>query len=350
MLLVSRIVAAFVLAVAGFQLATVTRLRDVVDGDAARALLVVGLVVVGGLVGWIAGGWLAPVLRRRLQRVGERPSERTGPELVVGAGGLMLGLVVSALLSIPLARIETLGPYLLLPVTLVVAWSAAELFASRHRDILHLFGVDVEDEAALAAGRPKLLDVSTLVDGRVADVVASGFLEGELVVPVFVLEELQRIADDAGDVRSAHGRRGLKVVTRLRTARRLATTEDDAPGVVGVEARVVEVARRTGRTIVTADGSVAAAAAAAGVDALNLNELANALKPEFVPGEQISIKLVREGREPGQGVGYLDDGTMVIVDQGSDRVGATVDVEVASTLQSPSGKLVFTKLRKQARQ
>ncbi len=341
MILVSRIVAALILGIAGFQLGDNSGLTDRLPGYAEIALNFGILILLGVIMGWFVGGLLGKLLQRSLGGLNERAADRSGSELVVGALGLIVGLAVSALLSLPVSQLKPIGPYLLLPMTLIISYVAAELAASKHRDILRLFGARVEDGAS-----GKLLDTSALIDGRVADVALSGFLEGELVVPVFVLEELQRIADSSDDVRRARGRRGLEVVTRLRKAKRLATVDEDPAGIEQVDSKLVRLASDRTWVIVTNDVALQKIADAQGVRVLNVNELANALKPEFVPGERFDLKVVREGKERGQGVGYLDDGTMVIVDGGAAAVGDTVEVEVSSMLQSPTGKLVFSRIGK----
>ncbi len=344
MIFVSRIVVALILGIAGFQLGDNSGLNERLPGYAEIALNFGVLILLGVIMGWFVGGLLGKLLERALGGVNERAADRSGSELVVGAIGLIVGLAVSALLSLPVSQLEPIGPYLLLPMTLVIAYVAAELSAAKHRDILRLFGAKVEGEGA----RGKLLDTSALIDGRVADVALAGFLEGDLVVPVFVLEELQHIADSDDAVRRARGRRGLEVVTRLRKARRLSTIDDDPIGVQQVDSKLVRLATEHRWVIVTTDVALAKVAGAQGATVLNVIELANALKPDFVPGERFELKVVREGKETGQGVGYLDDGTMVIVDQGSDSLGETVEVEVSSMLQSPTGKLVFTRLHRAA--
>lgn len=342
MVLVSRIVAALILGIAGYQLGDNSGLTERLPGYAEIAFNFGLLILLGVIMGWFVGGLLGKLLQRSLGGLNERAADRSGSELVVGALGLIVGLAVSALLSLPVSQLEPIGPYLLLPMTLIVAYVSAELAASKHRDILRLFGARVEGDGA----RSKLLDTSALIDGRVADVALAGFLEGELVVPVFVLEELQRIADSSDDVRRARGRRGLEVVTRLRKAKRLATVDEDPIGIEQVDSKLVRLAADRGWMIVTNDVALQKVADAQAVSVLNVNELANALKPEFVPGERFDLKVVREGKERGQGVGYLDDGTMVIVDGGANAVGETIEVEVSSMLQSPTGKLVFSRLLK----
>jgi uncharacterized protein YacL len=338
-ILISRIVAAVICGLFGYQLGANTDLGHRVPNYAEAAVRYGVLILLGLVLGWVLGGLLGKILQRRLRGVRERFAARSGSEVVVMAVGLIVGLAISALLSLPVAQLDPIGPYLMLPMTLIIAYVAAETAAAKHRDILRLFGVRAESDGA----RSKLLDTSALIDGRIATVSKSGFLEGDLVVPVFVLEELQHIADSSDDRRRARGRRGLEIVTGLRKARRLVTIDDDPREIPAVDGKLVKLAASNGWAIVTTDVNLARVAEAQSVPVLNVNELANALKPEFVPGEQFDVKVVREGKEAGQGVGYLDDGTMVIVDQGRDSMGETIAVEVSSMLQSPTGKLVFAR-------
>lgn len=342
MILASRIVSALILGIVGYQLGERSDLTSRLPTYGEVAFNFGLLILLGVIGGWLIGGLLGKLLERAIEKVSSNAVERSGSELVIGMVGLIVGLAVSALLSIPVSQLDPIGTYLLLPMTLIIAYVCAELAAAKHHDILRMFGVRVESGGAPA----KLLDTSALIDGRVADVVLAGFLEGELVVPVFVLEELQHIADADDDVRRARGRRGLEVVTRLRKLQRVSTIDEDFIATTAVDAKLVRLAAERSWVIVTNDVALAKVAAAQDVLVLNVNELANALKPEFVPGERFEIKVLREGKERGQGIGYLDDGTMVIVDGGSESIGARVEVEVASMLQSPTGKLVFTRIGK----
>ncbi|MCW2950356.1 MAG: PilT protein domain protein [Thermoleophilia bacterium] len=349
LILVSRIVTALLLGVLGFQLGHGSALTEHIPyAETARTYGI--FIAIGAIVGWLLGGLVGVFLRRVLARFNTRAADRSGPELVVGTIGLLVGLTASALLSLPLSQLAPVGPYLLLPMTLIVAYVAAELAAAKHREILNLFGIDgsTANAATQKPSQPKVLDTSALIDGRIADIVEAGFLEGELVVPLFVLEQLQAIADAVEPVRRARGRRGLEMVTRLRKAKRVTTT-DEAPSENGpAEQPLVGLAIAHEWALVTADIHLAKVAAAHDVTVLNVNRLANAVKVDMVPGERFEVQVVREGKAAGQGVGYLDDGTMVVVEGGSETLGATVEVEVSSVLQSPTGKLVFTRIAEDA--
>jgi uncharacterized protein YacL len=195
--------------------------------------------------------------------------------------------------------------------------------------------------------RPNVLDSSTIIDGRIADLAESGLFQSRFVVPSFVVDELQEAAESGDKLRRTRGRRGLDVLSRLRGGKSiemevLSPRDDDDDGATN-EARVVGMARGLSGRIITADPNVVKIAAVRGVQAINVNDLALALRPVFVPGDPLDVRLVKPGEEPGQAVGYLDDGTMVVVEHGRDQIGRTVAVAVTSTLQTSAGRLVFAR-------
>jgi uncharacterized protein YacL len=192
----------------------------------------------------------------------------------------------------------------------------------------------------------RLVDTSAIIDGRLVDVMKTRFLSGAVVIPDFVLDELQRVADSADALKRARGRRGLEIVEELKASANGGFTvrAADYPELEGVDAKLVRMAQEVGGSIVTTDYNLNKVAQIQGVEVLNVNELANALKPAVLPGEPLQVKVIREGREYDQGVGYLQDGTMIVVEGGRGAVGTEITVEVTSVLQSPSGKMIFTKL------
>jgi uncharacterized protein YacL len=191
------------------------------------------------------------------------------------------------------------------------------------------------------------VDTSAIIDGRIADLAATGFIEGPLVIPQFVLRELQQIADATEPRRRTRGKRGFEVVQRLqRLPGSLAEVDaTDVPGVADVDEKLLALARARGAKVITTDYNLNKRAEVSGVAVLNVNDLANALKPAVVAGEAMRVDVLREGKEAGQGVAYLDDGTMVVVDQGKRWIGQTVDVAVTSVLQTSAGRIIFTRLR-----
>ena len=191
--------------------------------------------------------------------------------------------------------------------------------------------------------RYRILDTSVIIDGRVADIVEVGFLDGTLVVPQFVLKELQYVADSSDSIRRNRGRRGLDILHRMQKMAgvEVSISDLDFPDIKDVDLKLIEVAKALAGRIVTNDFNLNKVAQLRGVDVLNINELANALKPVALPGELMNVFILKEGKEPNQGVAYLDDGTMVVVDNARSRIGRHVDIAVTSVLQTTAGRMIF---------
>ncbi|MHB8109207.1 MAG: PIN domain-containing protein [Syntrophorhabdaceae bacterium] len=196
----------------------------------------------------------------------------------------------------------------------------------------------------------KLLDTSTIIDGRIADICETGFIEGTFVIPQFVLYEIQHVADHQDPVKRTRGRRGLDVLHRLQnqTFINIKIVDYDFPKLKDVDTKLIALAKRLGGKIITNDYNLNKVAELQGIEVLNMNQLAMSLKPAMLPGEQMNVKIVREGKEHGQGIGYLDDGTMVVVDEARKYLGKAADVVVTSVLQTTSGRMIFAKLKEQA--
>jgi uncharacterized protein YacL len=201
--------------------------------------------------------------------------------------------------------------------------------------------------SARRADLAKVLDTSVIIDGRIADLCETGFIDGVLVVAQFVLRELQQIADSPDALRRNRGKRGFDVLQRLQRSPKIKVeiTEVDFPQIREVDRKLIELGKTLGGKVFTNDYNLNKLAELSGVGVLNVNELANALKPVVLPGETMQVLVLREGKEAGQGVAYLDDGTMVVVDHGRKHVGQTVDVTVTSVLQTTAGRMIFTRLR-----
>jgi uncharacterized protein YacL len=192
---------------------------------------------------------------------------------------------------------------------------------------------------------PKILDTSVIIDGRIADVCETGFLEGPFVIPQFILHELQHIADSADPLKRNRGRRGLDILNRIQKQSDLEVriSEQDFPKLQEVDAKLIELAKRINGRIITNDFNLNKVAELLGLTVLNINQLTNALKPVVLPGETIHIQILKEGKEPGQGVAYLDDGTMVVVEEGRKIIGKELDVVVTSVLQTTAGRMIFAR-------
>jgi uncharacterized protein YacL len=266
--------------------------------------------------------------------------------LLVSGVGLLFGLGVAALAGLAVKDLPTVGVFLLPVIYAVSGYVFAFLAYSRHADIARVLGFKNLGGAQSSMDYPpKILDTSVIIDARIGDIVPTHFLEGDLVIPGFVLEELQSIADSSDPLRRARGRRGLECVTYLQTEYdRVVIADQDFPGVSDVDLKLIKLAKELNGGILTTDYNLNKIAQIQGVAVLNVNELANALKPVVLPGESLAVRVIREGKEEDQGVAYLDDGTMVVVEGGRAKVGQNIEVEVTSVLQNPSGKMVFTKL------
>jgi uncharacterized protein YacL len=305
--------------------------------------------VIGALLGVLIVPMAQHVFERELTAV-ERTIDRMAPgELVGGAIGLTSGLIIAFLLKSVLFEFITFagrtGGYIAIVIYIVVSIFAAYLGArvgAKQR-----VGLRPSANVAVAqGGTPKVLDTSVIIDGRILDIVRSGFLDGPLILPRFVLRELQNIADSSDSMRRTRGRRGLDVLTKLQVLLPLEIVERDYDTVGEVDAKLVLLARERGGKLVTNDFNLNRVANVEGVAVLNINELANAVKPVLLPGEELRVALIKEGKEPHQGVGYLDDGTMIVVENGRRQVGETVDVAVTSALQTAAGRMIFARMKR----
>jgi len=308
-----------------------------------------GFNVVGGLIGLLFG----MVSFRKLISWVSRMEGVSLIDKIAAVIGVLIGLVVAILATTPFANVEGLGVPIRIFACVVGIILGIGFAMSAKEQIVYVFpGLAPErHQGPLAVGPSlaKVLDTNIIIDGRIADIVATGFLEGPILIPGFVLQELRHIAGSADNLKRARGRRGLDMLNRLKQLDNVDTRvfEDYPKGLDGneeVDQRLVSLAALLGATVVTNDYSVNEIAKLKSVNVLNVNELANAMKPIFLPGEDLTVTLVKEGKEPGQGVAYLDDGTMVVVEGGAEHLGEIVPVVVTSVLQTTAGKMIFTNL------
>jgi uncharacterized protein YacL len=282
-----------------------------------------------------------------------RQAEFSG--LVGGAIGVVLGLLASLLITLVVARTSEPEPtksFIEFASLLSLGYLGLVIGSWRGRDMRQVQIPAQANVAAAVAAVPsssplmKLVDTSVLIDGRIADICETHFLDGCLGLPRFVLHELQMVADSSDSLKRQRGRRGLEVLQRMQKmpGLEIRVLDDDFSGTVGVDQKLVELARRTGSKIVTNDYNLNKVARVQNIPVLNINELANALKPAVLPGESMRVLILREGKEPTQGVAYLDDGTMVVVDGARRLINRTVDILVTSVHQTPAGKMIFGRL------
>jgi uncharacterized protein YacL len=278
----------------------------------------------------------------------ERVLHASGPDFLAGGVGLVVGLICGALVHAPLAQIPgTLGDVLPVAASAIFGYFGIITAVHHKHDVLGLLGGIREGlRPAIAPGSERVLvDTSAIIDGRLAGVAQAGFLFCTLVVPRFVLVELQQVADSSDSSRRMRGRRGLDILDQLQK-HSLAPVEIadlDADGPLDVDSRLVYLARDHDWPLLTTDYNLNKVATLQGVRVLNLNELANALKPMCIPGDVLRLRIHAEGKDPGQGVGYLPDGTMVVVEGASHLIGQEHDIEVTRLLQTPAGRIIFAR-------
>ena len=311
------------------------------------ALLVTMAVLVGIVLGIVLGGFLGRAITKLGRRLDRGSAPLTASGLIFTTVGLVLGLVTAALAGLAIKDLPIVGVYVLPLLFAVSGYLFAYMGYKRHTDMARLLGLKglLKQPDAQEYLRPKLLDTSVIIDGRIGDIVPTSFLDGDLVIPGFVLEELQSIADSTEPGRRARWRRGLDTVRDLQeNYDRVVIVERDFPGLSEVDAKLIKLAREMKACILTTDYNLNKLSQIQGVEVLNVNELSNALNTVVLPGETLAVRVLREGKEEDQGVAYLNDGTMVVIEGGGNRLGEEVEVEVTSVLQNPSGKMIFTRL------
>jgi uncharacterized protein YacL len=304
-------------------------------------------IVVGSGIGYVVGGVFGRTVVASADRTEMALREVSADTLIAGALGLVCGVLTGAGIAWPLFFVP--DPLIALPlfgaVVAVLGYVGFRVGASKRDGMLAIFGrrTGVEPRDAAAAALPRVIDSSVAIDGRILDVVRAGFLHGRFVVAMAVLGELQGLADAADPVRRQRGRRGLEVLQALQREPVIDTevAEDGHPEIPEVDAKLVRLCLDRDYALLTLDTNLAKAASLAGVRVLNLHALSLALRPPVITGEDISVQLIKPGREQGQGIGYLDDGTMVVVESGRRLVGRDVTVRVTSVVTTANGRLVF---------
>ena len=311
-----------------------------------------------GLVGALIGLILTPFFTTRpMMALRSLLSRISAQSLFSALLGLISGLIIAALAALPISQLpDPFGNTLPFIGLLVFSYIGVSIFVMRQNDLFSVlttaFGrghgagpADAESSQALATNRTILLDTSVIIDGRIADIARTGFVPGSLLIPRFVLIELQYIADSSDSLRRQRGRRGMEVLSQLQKEPGIPVqiSDIDVEGVREVDDKLVILARQLRCPILTNDYNLNRVAGLQGVTVLNVNDLANAVKSVLLPGEQLLIRVIQEGRENNQGVGYMDDGTMVVVENGRDCLGRETHVTVTKVLQTAAGRMIFAR-------
>ena len=320
------------------------QLTDISPEIKILAYIVIALAL--GFIFYTTSNKLIEIVMESLDRLELFIQKLTLYEMMVGSVGLIIGLIIANLVTIPIKNIDIIGT----PVSIVVnilfgCLGVAVAAGKKNENIFESFRGRASDGAGKGRSDPKILDTSVIIDGRIIDICRSGFIEGELIVPSFVLDELRHIADSQDPLKRNRGRRGLDVLNMiqkdLQFPMRIETMEVSSDS--EVDNALLKMAQKLGGKVLTMDFNLNKVANFQGVEVLNINELANAMKPIALPGEEMVVQVVKDGKENGQGVAYLDDGTMIVIDGGRKHIGEKLNVTVTSILQTAAGRMIFAK-------
>jgi len=317
--------------------------------EANRPAFLTAFVVATLLFGYLA---IPYVTIYPVRRAVEKLSEANAGEFALGVGGSVVGLIMGFLIGVPLSQLGGVAGSLLPPaVALFLAVMMLIITLSKRDVLLPALGGFLPGRRSRAATNRVVVDTSAVIDGRIADIARTGFILGTLIVPRFVLDELQRIADSPDAMRRNRGRRGLEMLSALQkdAVSPVEMSEATYPEVVEVDAKLMAYARDSGAAILTNDYNLNRVADLQGIRVLNINELANAVKAVVHPGEEMNVRIIQEGKEAGQGVGYLDDGTMIVVEGGLRYLDGDVPVTVTRVLQTVAGRMIFAQPRSDPR-
>ena len=336
-------------------------------GDMSLTVARISVIVLGTIIGILIGYFISSfilkqglVIARRLERV---LTHIPNQELIAGTIGLLFGLIIANLIGAAFNQVPIIGPYISIILSAIFGYSGVRLMARKGPEMyfnylkqwkrseagtkksrgFNMFGSHKSSDSNLTA---KLLDTSVIIDGRIKELCATGFIDGPLIVPVFVLNELQIISDSADGMKRNRGRRGLDILKEMQDAKLvpIEIVEDDYDDLHEVDSKLMRLALEKQWKLMTNDFNLNKVARVQGIKVLNLNELANVLKPALIAGEWIRVQVMKEGKEVQQGVAYLDDGTMIVVEDGRPYVGQEVEVMVTSILQTSAGRMIFARV------
>lgn len=334
-------------------------------GDMSLTIARISVLILGTLIGVIIGYLISSfilkqglVIAKRLERI---LTHIPNQELIAGTIGLLFGLIIANLIGVAFNQVPIIGPYIPIILSAIFGYSGLKIMARKGPEMYYnyvqqwggdgskktsrfkMFSTHKSDKAS---STPKLLDTSVIIDGRIKELCNTGFIEGPLMVPLFVLNELQIISDSADSTKRNRGRRGLDILKEMQDAKKVAieVVEDDYDDLTEVDSKLMRLALDKQWKLMTNDFNLNKVARVQGIEVLNLNELANVLKPALIAGEWIRVQIMKEGKEVHQGVAYLDDGTMIVVEDGKPYVGQTVEVMVTSILQTSAGRMIFARV------
>lgn len=328
----------------------------VIASQGVRVAVYAGVIVLFALLTFIFAHNIIAPFKKLVVYAEQELQKLPFMQVVMGGIGLILGLLLASLIAQPienvLAGVPVIGSILGVIVTVgfyvALGYLGLMLASSKRNELVSAFSRQRSPERVRGnkrGGVIKILDTSVLIDGRVAGIIDAGFLDGELAVPAFVLKELQHIADSQDSLRRQKGRRGLDIVKQIQASDHCTVSipEESYESIVEVDSKLIEMAKDRGGKVVTTDYNLNKLASVHGVPVLNINDLANAMRPIVIPGEDMVVTVMKDGKEVNQGLAYLDDGTMIVVENGKRHIGDTIPVVVTSILQTSAGKMIFAR-------
>jgi uncharacterized protein YacL len=318
--------------------------------------------IVSGIIFYIISPYIINLIWKLIDLLEGAFQKVPTNDIIIGLTGLIIGLIVAYLFTSPFTKLLTgspvlsvIGTVISLILNIIFGILGVNIALKKREDLFNIFtflkrfGKDKKGKVESKTGlsQPKVLDTSVIIDGRIFDILKTGFVEGPIVIPSFVLEELRHIADSSDSLKRTRGRRGLDILNQIQKELSIPIeiSERDFESIQEVDSKLLKLGQVLGGKIITNDFNLNKVAEFQGVPVLNINELANAVKPVVIPGEEMHIQIIKDGKESGQGVAYLDDGTMIVVEGGRKCVGEIVDVIVTSVLQTAAGRMIFAKLK-----
>ncbi len=311
----------------------------------------IGLSLIFGIISFILSNKIIKLVKKAIDEAEKRLQNVPALDIMLGVIGLVVGFLIAYLLSGPLVRIPYgIGVVISALLYLVLGYLGIKVTTRKTDDfnnVVNVFKKTNTKEKATKGSvvKPKILDTSVIIDGRISDICKTGFVEGPLIIPEFVLKELQQIADSADGLKRNRGRRGLDIIKKMQQELdiEIIIEDKDFDEVPEVDTKLLKLTQFMSGKVVTNDYNLNKVAEVHGVEVLNINELANAVKPVVLPGEEMVVIVMKSGKEPTQGIAYLDDGTMIVVEGGREYMGKTISVLVTSVLQTAAGKMIFAK-------
>lgn len=327
---------------------------EILFGFKEHSILVSSIVaIVNGIILYLITPWIYKKIKFIGKLLDKEISKYPQTDILLSAVGLIVGFIIAYLISGLTNQIPIVGSMISFLIYILMGYLGIKVALKSKDDLFNISKLtkittnikEKNNKKEIKSNSSKILDTSVIIDGRIADILKTGFLEGKIIVPKFVLDELQHIADSSDDLKRVRGRRGLDILSTIQKELDIEVeiSDEKFEDIPEVDSKLLELAKKIDGKVVTNDYNLNKVAQVRGVEVLNINELSNAVKPVAIPGEEMIVQVVKDGKEPTQGVAYLDDGTMIVVENGRKFMNETITVLVTSVLQTPAGRMIFAK-------